>query len=304
MRIAYIIVAHKLPDMLARLVQRLQSEDVQFYVHIDKKTTHSLAEKMRSSVEQFDNVHFIKSIKCYWGGFGIVQATLNGIDAILKSGFAFDYAALVTVQDYPLQKNSKIFDFLEQNKGCSFLDYEPLPSSSGWDVMDRIERWHVNFGNRCVLFPMILDTGKYCLPKRMINFFLPEKRSFLPGMLPFGGSSYWNLTREAVLYVREYLDIHPEFIRFFKTVFCPDEMFFQTLLCNSPLKEKIINDNLRCIEWPKRGAAHPVVFTAEDYAKLSTSPKLFARKFDASLDAKILDLIDANLLQQNESNRV
>jgi len=37
MKIAYIILAHKNPDQIKRLVLRLNTEGTSFFIHIDKK---------------------------------------------------------------------------------------------------------------------------------------------------------------------------------------------------------------------------------------------------------------------------
>ena len=42
MKIAYIITAYKLPDLLVRLVQRLNTEETSFFIHVDKKTDEEI----------------------------------------------------------------------------------------------------------------------------------------------------------------------------------------------------------------------------------------------------------------------
>ena len=42
---------------------------------------------------------------------------------------------------------------------------------------------------------------------------------------------------------------------------------------------------------------------SEDFPKLAASPKLFARKFDATVDAGVLDLIDRQLLRVGAVDR-
>ena len=37
MRIAYVILAHKYPEQLVRLISQLNTNDVSFFLHIDKK---------------------------------------------------------------------------------------------------------------------------------------------------------------------------------------------------------------------------------------------------------------------------
>jgi hypothetical protein len=80
------------------------------------------------------------------------------------------------------------------------------------------------------------------------------RRRFLPGLRPYGGSSYWCLSGDAVSFVHHYVRDHPEFASVFRRVFIPDELFFQTILVNSELRNRIVNDDLRYIRWTATGS--------------------------------------------------
>ncbi len=53
----------------------------------------------------------------------------------------------------------------------------------------------------------------------------------------------------------------------------------------------MVNDNLRYIDWTE-GKVSPQTFTIDDLLVLRDSGKLFARKFNESVDAAILDELD------------
>jgi len=297
MRLAYIISAYKLPDLLVRLVHKLQSENAIFFIHVDKKSSSNVFRRMREGLTDFPNVYFLKRHNCYWGGFGHVQATLKGIRELVKRDILFDYVILLTGQDYPLKTNSSIENFFLRNEDKSFINYTPLPCE-GWDVMDRIERWYFMCRGMRIGFPLNVKGERLrsiMMIKKIINLFLPTKRDFLPNMKPYGGSSYWNLSREAIYYIFRYVNDNPDFVRFFKSVAVSDELFFQTLLLNSHLKDKIIDDNLRYIDWSD-GERRPAILGQEDFRALRSSSKLFARKFDTTVDSHILDIIDKHLV--------
>ena len=46
MNIAYIILAHKYPRQLIRLVNRLNTEKTYFLIHIDKKTNNDIYQEI------------------------------------------------------------------------------------------------------------------------------------------------------------------------------------------------------------------------------------------------------------------
>ena len=281
MTLAYIISAYKLPGQLTRLVSTLDAEASHFFVHVDRKTDDATYRQIAESLAERPNVRFLKRHRCDYGGFGHVRATLTGIAEIARLGLRADYTILLTGQDYPVKPNGEIEEFFRRHEGESFMEYFPLPSDD-WERggLDRITEWHVRVRGRYVRFP-----GR--LP-------IPVRREFPLGLRPFGGSAYWCLSRECVDYVRSFLDASPAYRRFFKYVNVPDEIFFHSILLNSPLKERVVNDDLRYLEWRDPAAAGgPAVLTRGDFDKIVTSEKIFARKFDAGEDEAILDMIDA-----------
>jgi len=64
---------------------------------------------------------------------------------------------------------------------------------------------------------------------------------------------------------------------------------------NSPYGDAIVNDDLRYVRWGDPDAGSPSVLTAMEFTDLARSPKLFARKFDTSVDSTVLDMIDAHV---------
>jgi len=113
----------------------------------------------------------------------------------------------------------------------------------------------------------------------------------------FGGSAYWCLSRECIEYLGKFILENDGFVRFFHHVLIPDEIFFQTVLLNSPLRDTLVNDNMRCINWS--GNWHPDIFRLEDLNHFMKTDGLFARKFDMSEDSMVLDKIDQAISSHN-----
>jgi hypothetical protein len=74
----------------------------------------------------------------------------------------------------------------------------------------------------------------------------------------------------------------------------PDEIFFHTIILNSPFATNVVNDDLRCIDISERRG--PRIWRKSDLEILAQSRGLIARKFDTVVDSEILDLIDLKLL--------
>ena len=101
------------------------------------------------------------------------------------------------------------------------------------------------------------------------------------------------MARSVAEYVHEFTQLNPAYVRFFKHAFVPGELFFQTIVLNSPFRETIVNDNLRFIDWPEKPG--PTILRVERLSRLLESGKLFARKFDSTVDAAILDALDQEI---------
>ena len=300
MKIAYIIVAHKQPLQVARLVLRLNAAETSFFIHVDRKTPDATYRGFVSLLEGLPNVCFLKRHVCNWGEFGLIRAPLEGIAEICRRGESPDYVVLLSGQDYPIKTNGFIHAFFERSGGRSYINYDAVPSEGWRNAAPRIKRWQVRLLGRPVEFPQ-RKVGLAALrrprkwPVVFISYFLPEERRFPVGYKPFTGSAFWAMTGKCVRLVDGFVRANPAFVRFFKYVMCPDEIFFQTVLLNSEIAGEMVDSDLHCIDWSQRGP-HPATFTAKDLERLATSPALFARKFDLDLDETILQLIDERLL--------
>ncbi len=273
--IAYVISAYKNPEHLGRLIRRLHTgTETTFTVHVDLKTNDDVYDAMRAAVGDLDVV-FLQRHACHWGGFGHVRASLKGIRAVLESGRDPDHLILISGQDYPIKSNTYIREFLERGDGRSFFLHFPLPTENWTNGgLYRIRRWHWRY--------------------RGFHLSLPLRRTLPVGLAPWGGSAYWIMSRSALHTVVRFLDENPSYDRFFQHVDIPDELFFQTILLNSAEAERCVDFRLHYTEWSRTPA--PAILTSDDYPHLVESSCLFARKFDAAVDDRILGLIDEHLL--------
>jgi hypothetical protein len=90
-------------------------------------------------------------------------------------------------------------------------------------------------------------------------------------------------------------------IRIFEGVGNTDEHFFQTVIANSPFRDRLGRVDsepvlgVHYIDW-HRGS--PKVLGVEDFERLIASPALFARQFETTEDSAILDMIDVHLMRR------
>lgn len=293
MRIAYLISAYHLPEMLVRLVRRLDAMDAAFFIHVDARTDQAVYRAMAEPLADRGNVHFLARHPCHWGDFGHVRATLKGLEAVIRFGRPFDYVALLTGQDYPVRSNQGIAERLTAARGAIFMRASPLPNPRWSDGgLDRIQHWHFRIGERALSFPgtpfrhPTLDRA-WSFPARLLRL----RRRLPHGLRPYGGGSYWWMPEDCARFVDSFAREHPRFTAFFRHVHVPDEIFFQTIVMNSMLRDRVVDDDLRYQKWDAN-ADNPAVLTSADLDAIVRSGYLFARKFDPRVDSAVLDALD------------
>jgi hypothetical protein len=255
-------------------------------------------EAWKKEFREFEGDNFFVSFEYgpSWAMFSVVDGTLSSMRRF--ACFGYDYFINLSGQCYPLKSINSIKGLL-QDKDFAYMENFKLPAPAYWANNGGLDRFEYSYyKNPFFILGDILLNKKTARtlgslghgPKMFIK--LPKLHRQLPYKLePYGGSAYFCLSKKHVDYVLEYLKNKPNLIAFFKHAFAPDEIFFQTVILNSVLKETVINDNLRYIDWSKKGVT-PAILTIDDADNLLNSPKLFARKFDIESDKAILDLID------------
>lgn len=287
MRINYLILAHKHPKQLKLLVNYLLKNSCNWVlIHLDRRADSGpFFSEFQDCHDQ--RVKFLdKRAEVVWGGIQFVDATLFLLQESLK--IQPDYHVLMSGQDLPIKPLNFICEFYQNNIGKSFMHHFPV-SGTKWDY--RIKNYFLPL-SCCRKYKDLL--GEYQM-KLGVDHSRVLRRM---GMVPYGGSSWWSLSRQAVSHIMKCLEQNPRLYRFFRWTWCPDEMIFQTILLNSSLRDTVINDNQLFVDWPgwPQASSHPAVLTVEHYDPLKNAKALYARKFDIEHDPKIIELVERQLL--------
>ena len=318
MEINYIILAHKNPDQLKKLVKKLGEPWVNFYIHINKKIEIGL---FKSLLRGIQNVCFLEDEKrenTVWGDISIVKGTLNALEEIIADKRT-GYCVLLSGQDYPLKSNKHISSFFLKNDNCHFINIFPMPGKWKNEGDNRILKYKVNKSiNRghFLLLPSIYDFDFYKIETAgKIKYLLKEgkwkeiskifkRRNFPNYVKPFGGSQWWAFPIRTINKILEFIKEHPEYLKYHKYTLIPDEIFFHSIIMYLNEKEPIkIAPSLTYANWKRKSGPLPVTFRIEDFEELETASRknLFARKFDIDIDESILNRIDDNLLQDEST---
>lgn len=100
--------------------------------------------------------------------------------------------------------------------------------------------------------------------------------------------------------MHDYSKKNLELIMYYKKPRNSDKSFMQTVLVNSGLFI-FSNDYKFYIDCTGSRHSYPRTLTIKDYSSLIKDEIYFARKFDITQDSKILDMLDAKILQGNKN---
>ena len=315
--INYIILVHKNPLQLIRLVNKLSESNVYFYIHIDKLVD---SKPFLEAAKDISNIHFISDEKReegVWCGIGLVKATINTLNQIITDDRK-GYCILLSGQDYPIKNNLYIKTFLLKNYGLNFIETFDIPTENWFHKgMDRINNYKFNLSNKrghFVILPSILQLEFYSLStlKSIIKLILKNKLLFIFKLLfkrnhpnnisPKGGSAFWGLPIETVKNVILYLEKNPEFLTYHQYTFNPDELFFQTIVSHlNKENSELMGDSLTFVDWGRKDTEGAPNLSIEHFDKIINQPEniLFARKFEYEKDSKILSKLDSYLIETN-----
>lgn len=305
----YLILAHKNPLQLGRMIERLDDGASKFFIHLDAKTP---IEPFAACLEGA-HIRFIEPReRCVWGDFSIVRATIHLMEAASKEQGIF---ILMSGQDYPIQSQGYINDFLESNKGFDFIEIEPLEEK--WKpkmVKDKLEHYHILHSEErghsncyapfrhCSVFQK-LRTLTHLLKGRLSqkNFrllcSLPKRVA--PFERQYAGSQFWAFSERTFYAVLHYIREHKAALEeYYKYTSSPDEIYFHSVLMDLVAKDSTIKlkEQITYVNYFRKNN----VFVTEDFDKLTSAKgKIFARKFDTDIDIEILNKLDS--YQENES---
>jgi len=325
-QLAYLILTHQFPELLARLVNKLNSPDTHFFIHVNAMTD---IQPFLRALPPAENVHFtdVRS-KVHWRGFSATEAILQLMKEVVEHEQDFKYCILLSGADYPIKPRDHIQSFFE-NATLEYIQYARLQDFPSWQQsqMPRIQQYFFNdalpydrLRKQPRLFRLLRRKGF-----RLLSRIVP--RQFPNAIEPYGGATWFTLTGECVAYIIDYVRDNPQFLRYYKYTDAPDEMIFLTIVLNSHFADRTVHYkeycrlteiddiderwaeiertfppesfHLRYIDF-SRGGGSPATLTEEDFTALANSEALWARKMHPTTSAQLLDMIDAHLLLQGK----
>jgi hypothetical protein len=281
-RLGVVVLAHRSPRQVGRLVRALADDAVRCYVHIDRASPTAVHQEVAALLGA--EATLLPSRRTPWGGYALVEATLDGIRAARADGART--VAVLSGQDYPVVPTRDLVGFLAENADRTFMDAHVMPRADWPRASGGLELYDARGARVLGRQVLVRDT--------QWTKWLPRRRIDVAPLQPHHGSAISILSAAACDHLLHHLADDRDRRRLFRLVAVPDETAFHTVLLSSALAGQVVRDNLLFADW-SRGGDHPEVIRDEHLADLRTGRWLFARKFDLEARPDLLDRVDVEL---------
>lgn len=283
-RHAFLIEAHNNRTQLEKLFSCLDFESNDIFLHIDAKS-QELNDIQRYSFKH-SNFIIVPSIEVNWGGFSQIEAELRLLEAATQKDHYIRYH-LISGTDLPLVSQKEMHEFFDSKVDVEFIHYDYKYSADLF--RNRMGLYHLLRDRISRNQKILVNVERITLAIQKI-FGINRIRSL--SMELGKGANWFSITDTCARYILE----KREWIKkTFKYTKCCDEVFLQTIILNSPFKDKRFYDerekrygNMRLVDW-KRG--NPYVYRKEDFNWLISSGYMFGRKFDEKIDPDIINMV-------------
>ncbi|MFU8833650.1 DUF5928 domain-containing protein [Roseovarius autotrophicus] len=278
-KIAFILLCHKDPEAIVRQARMLTAAGDYIAIHFDASASSEGFAQIREGLADDPNVVFAsKRIRCGWGEWSLVQATLHAVEAALDAFPRATHFYMLSGDCAPIKSARFAHAFLD-NRDVDYIESFDYFESDWIKTGMKVERLiYRHFFNE--------RTQR----RRFYTAFELQKRLRLTRSIPRDiqvqiGSQWWCLRRRTVEWIVDFTRKRRDVMRFFRTTWIPDETFFQTLVRHLVPEIEIETRTLTFLMFTDYGM--PVTFYNDHYDMLLNQDYLFARKISPeALDLK------------------
>lgn len=222
MTVGFIMMCHTALGRAAQVARHWAEAGCPVVIHVDRRVPREDYEPLVRQLADLGNVSFSPRFACRWGTWSLVEATQAAAEQMLHRHAAVRHVYLASGACLPLRPVGELIDYLARRPQTDFIE-SVTTSDVVWTKggLDR-ERFslHFPFGWRSHrrLFDMVVRAQRL----------LKVERRLPKGIVPHLGSQWWCLTRQTLSAILQDPD-RARHDRFFRTVWIPDESYFQTL---------------------------------------------------------------------------
>lgn len=294
MKIAFLLLAHNNPDLLVQTVRHIAGNGHYACIHYDLSAEQAEVEKIRKSLEEFDEqVCIISECQCEWGEWSLVQGPLAALNKVREMEWQVDYVHLMSGVDTFI----KPFKDLEK-----FLTGYPLDYIESVNINDR--QWVVDgleIERFIYTFPYNHITQRELFENHLNKQIAANARVSIPKEIsPHMGSQWWTLRWKTCLSILDFINDHPHIVEYFKLCWIPDESFFQTVIRSVVPDNEIQSTQLLFHAFSQHG--RPFLFMDGHERFVEQIPHFLIRKV-SPYSQRLMQFIQ-NEMQQSDKERI
>ncbi|MGL4281945.1 MAG: beta-1,6-N-acetylglucosaminyltransferase [Albidovulum sp.] len=222
MTVGFIMMCHTALGRAAQVARHWAEAGCPVVIHVDRRVPREDYEPFVRQLADLANVSFSPRFACRWGTWSLVAATQAAAEMMLHRHAEVRHVYLASGSCLPLRPVEELADYLAKRPQTDFIE-SVTTSDVVWTKggLDR-ERFslHFPFGWRSHrrLFDLVVRVQRL----------LKVDRRLPKGIVPHLGSQWWCLSRQTLSAILQDPD-RARHDRFFRTVWIPDESYFQTL---------------------------------------------------------------------------
>ncbi|MCA0271958.1 MAG: beta-1,6-N-acetylglucosaminyltransferase [Proteobacteria bacterium] len=222
MTVGFIMMCHTALGRAAEVARHWAEAGCPVVIHVDRRVPREDYDPLVRQLADLDSVSFSPRFACRWGTWSLVAATQAAAEQMLHRHAGVRHVYLASGACLPLRSAAELIDYLAARPQTDFIE-SVTTSDVVWTKggLDR-ERFslHFPFGWRSHrrLFDLVVRVQRL----------LKVERRLPKGVVPHLGSQWWCLSRQTLSAILQDPD-RARHDRFFRTVWIPDESYFQTL---------------------------------------------------------------------------
>lgn len=275
---AYLIIAHNQPWLLQTLVNLIDDVRNDIFITIDSQTDINIFKDIKA---QNSSLFFTPQSNNRWGSIKQIETEFLLFETSQNHG-NYSYYHLLSGQDLPIKSQDYIHKVCDKLQGKEFVGFEKESQQSLKGLDNKTKYFYILQDHfRCSnifekIIVRLIQKSSLSLQKvfRVRRKYKLELKK---------GPNWVSITDEFCKYLVKH---KAEILQMFNHTFCPDEIFLQTVLWNSPFKNNIYDYEdeyhscLRYIDW-NRGK--PYTWKEKDIDELMSDNNkcFFARKFSS-----------------------
>ncbi len=269
-RIAYILLCHKDAAGIIAQAQRLTSAGDFVAIHFDARAKSNEFDLIQEALAENPSVVFARRrVKCGWGAWSLVAATLLAVEAAEAAFPRATHFYMLSGDCMPIKSAEYAHAFLDK-EDVDYIESFDFFNSDWIKTGIKEERliyrhWFNERTHKRLFYGSMAVQQKLGLQRQV------------PADLQIQiGSQWWCLRRRTIEWILEFTRRRRDAMRFFATTWIPDETFFQTLVRHLVPQDEIRTRALTFLLFTDYGM--PVNFYNDQYDLLISQDYLFARK--------------------------